>query len=81
MKMKKNRWIQQPVFDFGDSTAKDVMIPRIDMTFVDVNASYDELMDISKKDMHTRFPVYEDNTDNVIGIINVKGPDPLSKER
>lgn len=60
------------VFDFGDSTAKDVMIPRIDMTFVDVNASYDELMDIFKKDMHTRFPVYEDNTDNVIGIINVK---------
>lgn len=60
------------VFDFGDSAAKDVMIPRIDMTFVDVNASYKELMDIFKEDMHTRFPVYEDNTDNVIGIINVK---------
>ena len=60
------------VFDFGDSAAKDVMIPRIDMTFIDVNASYKELMDIFKEDMHTRFPVYEDNTDNVIGIINVK---------
>ena len=43
------------VFDFGDSAAKDVMIPRIDMTFVDVNASYKELMDIFKEDMHTRF--------------------------
>ena len=53
------------VFDFGDSTAKDVMIPRIDMTFVDINSTYDELM-------NTRFPVYEDNTDNVIGIINMK---------
>ena len=60
------------VFDFGDSSAKDVMIPRIDMTFVDVNASYDELMEIFREDRHTRFPVYEDNTDNVIGIINVK---------
>ncbi|MDY4692618.1 MAG: hemolysin family protein [Blautia sp.] len=60
------------VFDFGDSTAKDVMIPRIDMTFIDVNSTYEELMDIFREDMHTRFPVYEDNTDNVIGIINMK---------
>ena len=60
------------VFDFGDSTAKDVMFPRIDMTFVDINCTYDELMAIFSEDMHTRFPVYEDNTDNVIGIINMK---------
>lgn len=60
------------VFDFGDSAAKDVMIPRIDMTFVDVECTYEELLDIFKEDMHTRFPVYEDNTDNVIGIINMK---------
>lgn len=60
------------VFDFGDSTAKDVMIPRIDMTFVDITSTYEELLKIFKEDMHTRFPVYEDNTDNVIGIINIK---------
>ena len=60
------------VFDFGDSAAKDVMIPRIDMTFIEVNSTYQGLMDIFKEDMHTRFPVYEDNTDNVIGIINIK---------
>ena len=54
------------VFDFGDSAAKDVMIPRIDMTFIDVDSTYQELMDIFKEDMHTRFPVY------VIGIINIK---------
>lgn len=34
--------------------------------------SYDELMAVFSEDMHTRFPVYEDNTDNVIGIINMK---------
>jgi CBS domain containing-hemolysin-like protein len=60
------------VFDFGDSTARDVMIPRIDMSFVDVNTTYEELMTIFKEELHTRFPVYEDNTDNVIGIINMK---------
>ena len=43
------------VFDFGDSTAKDVMIPRIDMTFIDINFSYDELMAVFSEDMHTRF--------------------------
>jgi len=60
------------VFDFGDSAAKDVMIPRIDMTFVDINSTYDELMEIFREDMHTRFPVYEENTDNIVGIINIK---------
>lgn len=60
------------VFDFGDSAAKDVMIPRIDMTLVDINSTYEELLEVFREDMHTRFPVYEDNTDNVIGIINMK---------
>ncbi len=60
------------VFDFGDSAAKDVMIPRIDMTFVEITSTYDELMKIFRKNMHTRFPVYEEDTDNIIGIINVK---------
>ena len=60
------------VFDFGDSTARDVMIPRIDMAFVNIDSTYEELMAVFTEDMHTRFPVYEDNTDNVIGIINMK---------
>ena len=60
------------VVDFGDSTAKDVMIPRIDMNFVNVNSTYDELIETFRREMHTRFPVYEDNTDNIIGIINMK---------
>lgn len=60
------------VVDFGDSTAKDVMIPRIDMNFVNVNSTYEELIETFRREMHTRFPVYEDNTDNIIGIINMK---------
>lgn len=60
------------VFDFGDSVAKDVMVPRIDMAFVDVNVTYDQLIDIFREEKYTRFPVYEETTDNVIGILNIK---------
>lgn len=60
------------LFDFGDSEAKEIMIPRIDMTFVSSDASYDEIIEIYRKDKFTRLPVYEDSTDNVIGIINMK---------
>ncbi len=60
------------LFDFGDAQAKEVMVPRIDMTFADVNSSYDELLQIFREDKYTRLPVYEDTTDNVIGILNVK---------
>ena len=60
------------VFDFGDSVAKDIMVPRIDMSFVDVNAAYPELMDQFREEKYTRFPVFEETTDNVIGVINIK---------
>ncbi|PNV60041.1 hemolysin [Clostridium sp. chh4-2] len=60
------------VFDFGDSLAKDIMVPRIDMVFVDVDMTYDELLELYKEERFTRMPVYEDTTDNVIGIINMK---------
>ena len=60
------------VFDFGDSCTKDIMIPRIDMTFIDVNATYEEIIETFREDMFTRMPVYEDTTDNVIGMINMK---------
>ena len=60
------------VFDFGDSVAKDVMVPRIDMSFVDADTTYQELMDLFREEKYTRFPVYEETTDNVIGVINIK---------
>ena len=60
------------LFDFGDSEAKEVMVPRIDMTFVEKNASYKEILEVFRKDKFTRIPVYEETTDHVIGIINMK---------
>lgn len=60
------------VFDFGDSQAKDIMIPRVDVSFIQVDATYNELLEIFREDMFTRFPVYEESTDDVIGVINMK---------
>ena len=60
------------LFDFGDAEAKEIMVPRIVMTFVQADATYQEVLDIFRQDMFTRLPVYEDSTDNVIGIINMK---------
>lgn len=60
------------VFDFGDALAKDVMIPRIDMTMADVNSTYDDIIELFKQNKYTRFPIYEGTTDNVIGILNIK---------
>ncbi len=61
------------VFDFSDALAKDIMIPRIDMSCVSSDADYNEVMKVFKEDMYTRIPVYEGNEqDNIIGLINVK---------
>lgn len=60
------------VFDFDDSCAKDIMVPRIDMQFIDVASTYDEVLEAIRQQMYTRMPVYEDTTDNVIGILNIK---------
>ena len=60
------------VFDFGDAVAKDVMIPRIDMVTVDKEATYEEVMEVFKDCMYTRIPVFEEDKDNIIGLINIK---------
>lgn len=60
------------VFDFGDTCAKDIMIPKIDISMVSIDATYDELIQIIKADKYTRIPVYKDDTDNIVGILNIK---------
>lgn len=69
---KEEREMINNVFDFGDAEAKDVMIPRIDMCMVDVESTFDELIEIFRENKYTRLPVYQDSIDNVIGIINIK---------
>ncbi len=60
------------VFDFSDSQAKDVMIPRINMVTISEDATYDELLDVFRESMYTRIPVYKEDQDNIIGLVNIK---------
>ena len=48
------------------------MIPKVDITMVPIDVSYDELLSVIKSDKFTRIPVYKDDTDNIVGIINIK---------
>ena len=60
------------VFDLGDARAKDVMVPRVHVTFADIDSTYEELIDIFREDKYTRLPVFKDTTDNVVGTSNMK---------
>lgn len=60
------------VFEFADSQVKDVMVQRVDVVAVDINATYDEVINIIKTEQFSRIPVYNQNIDDVVGILNVK---------
>ena len=60
------------LFDFSDTQVKELMIPRIDVTMINVNWSYSQIRSVFMKDKYTRFPVYEQDSDHVIGILNMK---------
>ncbi len=68
----EEREIIYNVFDFSDAVAKDIMIPRIDMATISEEADYDEVMNLFKECMYTRIPVYREDKDNIIGLINIK---------
>lgn len=60
------------VFNLGDACAKDIMVPKLNVAFAEINSTYHDLIDIFKEEKYTRLPVYEDTTDNVVGTINMK---------
>lgn len=60
------------VVDFGDSLAKDIMVPRIDMASATINMTYSELLEVFREEKYSRLPVYSEEKEDVIGIINLK---------
>lgn len=60
------------VVGFGDSLVKDVMVPRVDMYTISDDINYDELLFAFEKDKYSRLPVYQENVDNIIGIVYLK---------
>jgi len=60
------------VFEFGNTSAEDIMIPRTDILAVRVDSSYDDIFQIFKDEGYSRMPVYEESIDNIIGILNFR---------
>lgn len=60
------------VVDFGDSQAKDVMVPRADMVVISETATYEEIKKVFHTEKYTRLPVYKDDRANITGILNIK---------
>ncbi|PJF47505.1 MAG: HlyC/CorC family transporter [Chloroflexi bacterium] len=60
------------VLDFGDTVAREVMVPRIAMVALDVNTPFDEVLDVVISAGHSRIPVYRGTIDEIIGILYAK---------
>jgi putative hemolysin len=60
------------VFEFADTTVREVMIPRIDMVTLESDATVDEAVDVALQGGFSRIPVYEETIDNIIGVLFTK---------
>ena len=60
------------MFKFSDLMAKQVMIPRTDMVCIPGDITYEELNKVALENQYTRYPVYEENIDKILGFIHVK---------
>ena len=76
----EEREIINNVFQFGDMQAKEAMVQRLDMVAVNIEDSYDEIIEMFKSEKLSRLPVYEESIDDIVGILNVKDIIFLSDE-
>jgi len=60
------------IFEFADTTVREVMIPRIDMVTLESDATVDEAVDLALQGGFSRIPVYEEDLDNIIGVLYTK---------
>ncbi|MBR5931176.1 MAG: HlyC/CorC family transporter [Lachnospiraceae bacterium] len=69
------------VFDFTDTVVREIMVPRINVTAVSINSSYEDIMDLFREELFTRYPVYDEEGVNFVGQINVKDLITLRKDQ
>lgn len=68
------------IFDFTDTVARQVMKPRTDIHAAPVTSSLDELLDVITSTGHSRIPIYEENVDNIVGVVHAKDLLPVLKQ-
>jgi putative hemolysin len=60
------------IFEFNDTAVSEIMTHRTNIVSLDVDAKYEEVLDVAINEKYTRIPVYEENIDNIIGILHIK---------
>jgi len=60
------------IFEFGETTVKEIMVPRIDMVCTSADTDLSSLLDLVRNHMHSRIPIYQEKVDNIIGLIYAK---------
>jgi Mg2+/Co2+ transporter CorB len=68
----RHREMLLSILDLGRMTVNDVMIPRQEISGIDVNESWEDILDLLRQTPHTRLPVYEGEIDNLIGLLYMK---------
>jgi CBS domain containing-hemolysin-like protein len=64
--------MMQELFEFGDLTAGQVMVPRVRISGIPVGAAPDDVRDLLGRAPHTRYPIYETDLDHIVGIAHIK---------
>lgn len=60
------------IFDLSETRVRDVMIPRTEVVGLNVSASFQEVLDVVQHARHSRFPVYQDDMDSIVGVVHSK---------
>jgi CBS domain containing-hemolysin-like protein len=68
----EEREIIEGVFEFSETLAREVMVPRVDIVALDVNSTFEEAIDTINMSGHSRIPIYEETIDNIVGILYAK---------
>jgi CBS domain containing-hemolysin-like protein len=69
---RDERRLLQSIVDFGDTLVREVMTPRPDIVAIPASATLDELRALFREQEYSRIPVYQENLDNILGIVFVK---------
>lgn len=75
--MQEEKEMIQNIFEIDDLEVDEVMVPRVDVVAIEINASVDEMIKLSINHGFSRLPVYEESIDNIVGIIYAKDMLPL----
>ncbi|MBM3893230.1 HlyC/CorC family transporter [Candidatus Dependentiae bacterium] len=71
MESEKTEMLQN-IFSLGQTVVREIMIPKADMTLLNVNSTLEQAMDVFARSRYSRLPIYEDDDDNIIGVVHQK---------